>query len=431
MRKFLLICFSMFLLEDCVCWVDSDGMERNSPESYIELTQNHIAKKRKMEPDNKPQTAKKYGIVTNSIHDCPNFVKVVGDILKIDISSEEEAKSLLTNIFCVFKKRRNEVKNIEGKYRSTNILLWDGKLFLNGAMNISHCFDDFSYSTSDRCIHAYPTIQLCDLIDFKVIEMEAIQNIVNIFPKLWKILTTIQPDLDDEIRLSIGSFFNKTKGAKNDQEISKILQEYKKKYAKNKRKFELIELESRYVKSIRILGIDTPVCNSLEGEIRESFEISKDIIRTKINEFLEKFGKYIKLFNNEDGELFLNQVRKLKELNMTISKYLECAEILCLESQFNRYTHTEYMVRYFQKQNNAMKIPLYMISFFDACPNCEEKFAEITSQQEGKFNTIMISGFPYHSSRSDNGLELRKNSSNSVNSSFLQIRLNIDSCPDL
>ena len=89
------------------------------------------------------------------------------------------------------------------------------------------------------------------------------------------------------------------------------------------------------------------------------------------------------------------------------------------------------MVRYFRKQNNAMKIPLYMISFFDACPNCEEKFAEITPRQEGKFNTIMISGFPYRNSRSDNGLELRKNSSNSVNSSFLQIRLNIDSCSDL
>ncbi len=221
--------------------------------------------------------------------------------------------------------------------------------------------------------------------------MNAIADIYEIFPKLTEAFSYFP----------IQKFWNEAKFQKNS-EIGQTVLRYKEKYKPWSYKY--LELAANYIMSSRNLQINTIHMDFKQEDLLISYRKAEKTNK----DFLIKFGEYIGTFNKEDKDSFINQLQNIKNS-------LKEAPDLC--NMYKRYAHTEYMVKYLQKQNGNEAEPLYMVSYYDICQNCEKLLAETTKEENEKNNTIVISVHNYIDSR------YRDRPKDLVNKSFLQIHL--------
>jgi hypothetical protein len=335
----------------------------------------------------------RYGLVTESLDDCPDLINVVKQILKVDVSTKEDAEFLIMNVFRFAKLIRDDSEDIEGKYRSTNFIICDGQAYLNGGTNVTRLFDNFPlYDAKGNLLKRYKVTQLSDILGVDTKKLEAMRNVNNIYPKLEEWLNG--DELDDKIKFSIRCFWNKTKNEKNDQRILDILQDDQGKYCKDVKSSDKLLMTSEYIRSLHTLGVDTAHLKCNEKGLLSAFWKSREAVREQTDEFLEKFKRYIMEFKLEDGKLFENKLSEIRSLGT--EDYLEEVLDLWLNSEYRKYTHTEYLVQYQRKQDSKEETPLYMISLLDPCSDfCEEMLAKNTSG----YKTIVISGCPFKNSR--------------------------------
>ena len=120
---------------------------------------------------------------------------------------------------------------------------------------------------------------------------------------------------------------------------------------------------------------------------------------------IEEFRKYICVLNPGAEKSFSSDLEK-------VDSYLKEAPDLC--DKYKKYTDTERIVQYLRKKDNTQSEPLYMISFLDACADCEKEIAENTNE---KAITILISVCPFKDSRT------RERPEDQTNQNFIQIQL--------
>ena len=198
----------------------------------------------------------RYGLVTESLDDCPDLINVVKQILKVDVSTKEDAEFLIMKVFHFAELIRDDSEDIEGKYRSTNFIICDGQAYLNGGTNVTRLFDNFPlYDAKGNLLKRYKVTQLSDVLGADTKKLEAMRNVNNIYPKLEEWLNG--DELDDKIKFSIRCFWNKTKNEKNDQRILDILQDDQGKYCKDVKSSDKLLMTSEYIRSLHTLGVDT------------------------------------------------------------------------------------------------------------------------------------------------------------------------------
>ncbi len=352
-----------------------------------------------------------FGEVCRTEKECPQFVEVVKQAMGVNVKLQKGAERWSKDGFDVFKER-----NVEG----SNIIFWDGDVYVNGLFRVTRGFDDIRINGKK-----YHTIQLCEILGCPVNEMKAMQDIPNVFSRIESALRYFP----------IRSFWNESKSQKEYDEIDKILREHS---AEHPSYQDCLKCEADYVMGLRVLEIDTitptPDTGSVaqtsdvdttdlipeKNEFRESYRKANDVIRPKMNELLKKFGDYIISFDKDDGERFLEGLQQSEEKS-DLQSYICEVDKLCLT--YNRYTHTEYIVRYLQKKSEVSTKPLYALSFYDACGNCERMLAKTTPIEEGKLNTIIVSGSEYKASHEDKSSRKKDRNPAQVNKSFLQIQL--------
>ncbi|MBO6056452.1 MAG: hypothetical protein J6P84_05770 [Alphaproteobacteria bacterium] len=315
-----------------------------------------------------------FGKAQKRINNDSKFIEIVNKIFGISIHSREEAESLIWEAFNAFEPYK------KGK----NILFWNGKAYVNGALSI--------FPVSDLRIKGrnYHLTQLYEILGYKREDIEAVAIISNGFPLLNKAITWF----------SIKNFWKEAKVQK-DSQIDKTLQKHK----RSCRRFfhEHIECAANYIKAAKTLGIRTKDLDFSQKELSEPHNKAEGIVR----EFLDKFGDYIGEFNKKDQKQFIENMNHIKNLLYAPS----------LLEDYSIYAHTEYIVRYLQKRNREKTEPTYMASYYDMCRDCEILFAESTQQEVGKDNTIIISGYDYKLSRGRGHPQILSNKS------FLQIQL--------
>ncbi len=366
------------------------------------------------------QAHKKYGVVKHSLDDCPNIIEIVEQILKVDVSTREDAEFLIMNIFRFFKYINNDTKKIEGKLRRTNLIICDGRAYLNGGTNVTRLFDNFPlYNSNGDLLQRYQITQLSDIFKLDTKKLEAIRNVNNIHKKLegW----FYNNELDYQTKSFIRSFWNEMKNEQDDQQIWDALDDnHHPEYFKNPKTYNVMTFVAEYIVSLHTLKVDTVHLSYDEKGLFEAFEKSKKVAREKTDEFLEKFGEYIGELNSKDGKSFKKKLSKIKKSRT--EKYLNKAIHLWMNPRYNKYIHTEHMVQYQRKRSGTEKTPLYMISFLDPCEFCEEMLAESTSE----YKTIVISGCLFKSSR-DSDVNQKRNDLTFVNRDVSLIQLDSDS----
>lgn len=312
----------------------------------------------------------RHGLVID-LNECPNFVEIIKQSFGNDKDiTKDEALSLV--------KEAKDILKANGA--DTNLLFCNGYAFINGLMNVTHNFDDFSVGEKK-----YKAKQLCKEFGVSVEEIDAMYDIVNVYPRLKRILNSNKTD--NKIKPLIWSFWNETKNLKKNSEISEVLQNYQEKTHINNWHREKLLSESEYIKSLNVLKVDMSTLSFGRKGFFESFKIVKEIIIEKTNHLLEQFGKYIGFFDLNDGKEFLEKFEKLKATNPI--DYIQCAEDLC--SKYTRYTHTECIVEYLYRDQLE---PLNMVTVRDPCKFCEEMAAKITPEHPNRYSVI-ISGKRY------------------------------------
>ncbi|MCR4623352.1 MAG: hypothetical protein K5780_01690 [Alphaproteobacteria bacterium] len=386
------------------------------------------SKKAKTDSDS---NALRYGLVTESLDDCPDFINVVKQILKVDVSTKEDAEFLIMNVFRFSKHRRGDSTNIEGKYRPTNFVICDGRAFLSGRMNVTRLFDNFSlYNNDGNLLKQYEVIQLCDVLKLDTKKLEAIRNVNNIHKKLkdW----FYGNKADSKTKSFIRSFWNEARNEQDDQRIWDALDDsHHPEYFENPKTYNIMTFVAEYITALHTLKVDTARLKCDEKGLFKAFWESRNAVREQTDEFLEKFGEYIREFDKEfgtnDGESFFSELEKLKTKKFKTQEYLEATEKLCKQELFWHYAHAEHVMYSWRKQNGLDMKSLKFISFLHACPGCERLFARSTLKQEGILNTIMISVRPCGKTHNRLGNQNGENFENSVNSSFVQARLDMES----
>lgn len=349
------------------------------------------------------QVRKKYGVVKHSLGNCPNLINVVKQILGVDISSKEEAEFLIMNIFRFFGHVNDDTEGIEGKLRRTNLIIYDGQIYINGGTNVTRLFDNFPlYNTKGNLLKRYKVTQLSDILELDTKKLEAVRNVNNIYPKLKEWL--YGDELDDKTKFSIECLWSKMKDEKDDQLIWDALDDiHHSEYLKNPETYDLMTFVAEYIVALHTLKVDTAHLSCDKKGLLATFWKSRNAVREQTDEFLEKFGKYIGELNSKDGKSFKKALNKTRKFGT--KKYLNKAKSLWMDSRYNKYIHTEHMIQYQRKRSGTEGTPLYMISFLDPCEFCEKMLAENTSG----YKTIVISGCKYHGSRSSNINQKRKN----------------------
>jgi len=322
---------------------------------------------------------KKFGKVEETIQNSSTFIEGIKKIFGMRITSQVEGENVMIEAFNAFEQKKKGSKEQE-----RNLLFWNGKAYINGLLPVSQ---DFDYIYVNR--KKFPIVQLCEVLGYKTEEIEAAEMISEGFPYLIKAITWY----------SIKDFWEEAKEQNNSQ-IDKTLDKYLGTCQRFFHKY--LEWAAIYIKSSRTLKIKTKSMNFSEKGLLKSYNKAENLFE----ELLGKFGEYIKVFNEEDAKEFTEQVQNMENC------FLE-ATSLC--SDYSLYTHTEYIVRYLQIKNNHTG-PIYMISYYDLCKDCEKLFVECTKEEKNKDNTIVISGMEYKCSRQ------RGRPNILCNKSFLQIQ---------
>lgn len=306
-----------------------------------------------------------FGKAQSNIGD-EKFLKVINEAFGVHLVDRKEGESLVWEALNAFEPHK------KGK----NILFWNGKAYVSGL---------FSYVPDLRIGNRiYHVIKLYEILGYK--EIVALESIPAGFPFLKKSMNWF----------SIKNFWEEAR-KQEDSEMSETLQKHKglcKQYF-----HEYLEWAAEYIKSSRNLGINTKNLNLSSEGLLKPYKKAEKVMR----EFLEKFSNYIGEFNKEDQKRFIEDMNNTKNLLYAPSLF----------DDYGKYWHTEYMVRYLQKYNK----PIYGISYYDMCRQCEMLFAESTREELGKDNTIIISGYDYKMSRSQAHPYILSNKS------FLQVQL--------
>ena len=205
----------------------------------------------------------------------------------------------------------------------------------------------------------------------------------------------------------IQSFWDDIKDIPNTQ-ISCALDDYRRHF--KEWSHEYIKAAADYVISLRNLRINTKNLKLNSKNLDTSYYKATKKTQELFREYLKEFGKYIAYFNYDDSKNFLAEIRAAGRSQSALNRWIEIIQ----NPEYNRYTHTEYMIRY---QHRNKSTPLYLISFNDVCKNCEQMLAETTPQKNGKYNTVVVSAENYANSRSRNRLD------HLTNFSFLQLQL--------
>lgn len=308
-----------------------------------------------------------FGKAQKNIKD-EEFLKVINEAFGVHLFDRKEGESLIWEALNAFEPYK------KGK----NILFWNGKAYVSGL---------FSYVPDLRIGgKVYHVTKLYEVLGYKEKEIIALESIPNGFPVLEKSMNWF----------SIKNFWEKAK-VQNDSEIDGTLQKHRRSC---KRYFhEYLERAADYIKAARNLGINTKNLNlSLEG-LSKPYEKAEEVMK----EFLKKFSNYIGVFSKEDQNRFIEDINYTENLLYAPSLF----------DDYGKYWHTEYMVRYLQKHDK----PIYAVSYYDMCRQCEMLFAEFTREEPGKDNTIIISGYDYKMSRSKAHPYILSNKS------FLQVQL--------
>lgn len=342
-----------------------------------------------------------FGVVEHSIDKCPNLIEVVDQMLKVSTHSKKEAEGFVKSVLRTFGEHMGP---------SMNFLLWDGQIYLNGLIPIS----DFGDSLQIEGVREdpYPVVQLCDMLGYKDIKekkrLEAARGIAYSFPLLNKSLYWT----------SISAFLNEAKG-KTGVRIDSMLEERREKCEDLEVKY--LEAAADYIKSLRSLGIGTKYLRFNKNGLFESFNEAENKTRDLMKGYLNAFGNYISFLDPDDGNSFLEELDRVNNLQKPVS-YLVEAYKLWSRPEYNPYTHTEYMVWYQVKRDGLETKPLWVISFLDACLDCERLFARVISKKENstyktgfkrrrldsvkpstdnEYNVIIISGCDYKERRSN------------------------------
>lgn len=308
-----------------------------------------------------------FGKAQNYISD-ENFLKVINEAFGVHLIDRKEGESLVWEALNAFEHHK------KGK----NILFWNGKAYVSGL---------FSYVPDLRIRgKVYHVTKLYEILGYKEEEISALGSIPDGFPLLNKSMNWF----------SIKNFWEEAK-KQEDSEINETLQKHK---GLCKRYFhKYLECATEYIKSSRNLGINTKNLNLNSEGLLKPYKKAEKVMR----EFLEKFSNYIGEFNKEDQKQFIKDMNNTKNLLYAPSLF----------DNYGKYWHTEYMVRYLQKHDK----PIYSVSYYDMCRQCEMLFAESTREELGKDNTIIISGYDYKMSRSKGHPYILSNKS------FLQMQL--------
>jgi len=341
----------------------------------------------------KPQ----FGIRQKMPSDSVQFVEVVKKALGVnDINSRKEAITVIREVFQDFI---NE-KQSSGEGR-TNVLFWNGNAYLNGSIPIAYNFSNLRLKSKNK---DYQPLQLYEIFDFKFKEMYATKKIYERFPLLESMIdANVNKKRDQRSRFlqrskkrdTLLKFWNEARKNSDSKSVNKILKKY------SYKDHNYLKPAADYLISANSLGSDTKnVDLNREGLLKFYNEAEK-----KTKEFLEEFRKYICVLNPGAEKSFSSDLEK-------VDSYLKEAPDLC--DKYKKYTDTERIVQYLRKKDNTQSEPLYMISFLDACADCEKEIAENTNE---KAITILISVCPFKDSRT------RERPEDQTNQNFIQIQL--------
>ena len=348
-----------------------------------------------------------YGEVKHNIDECcygktsgeQAFVEITKDALKIkSIHSPEEAIDIMGELFNAFNVRREKDEDMKTYLGGKNIAFYKGKAYINGFFPIDYSYDNLYLTNGKRA--PYRVEQLYKVLGFNksaAKKIEAIGRMSNNFHMLEKSVNYFP----------IQSFWDDIKDIPNTQ-ISYALNDYRSHF--KEWSHEYIKAAADYMISLRGLGVDTRNLRLNLKNLHTSYYKATKKTQSLFGDYLKEFGKYIAYFNYDDSKNFLAEIRASSRSKSALDHWIDIIQ----SPEYNRYTHTEYMIRYQHRNKSA---PLYLISFNDVCKNCEQMLAETTPQKNGKYNTVVVSAENYANSRSRNRLD------HLTNFSFLQLQL--------
>ncbi|MCR4623287.1 MAG: hypothetical protein K5780_01335 [Alphaproteobacteria bacterium] len=348
-----------------------------------------------------------YGVVKHNINECcygktsgeQALVEVTKDALGIkNIHSPQEAIDTMEELFDAFNIRREKDEDMKTYLGGKNIAFYKGKAYINGFFPIDYSYDNLWLTNGKRA--PYHVKQLYEVLGFNksaAKKIEAIGRMSNNFHMLEKSVNYFP----------IQSFWDDIKDIPNTQ-ISCALDDYRRHF--KEWSHEYIKAAADYVISLRNLRINTKNLKLNSKNLDTSYYKATKKTQELFREYLKEFGKYIAYFNYDDSKNFLAEIRAAGRSQSALNRWIEIIQ----NPEYNRYTHTEYMIRY---QHRNKSTPLYLISFNDVCKNCEQMLAETTPQKNRKINTVVVSAENYANSRSRNRLN------HLTNFSFLQLQL--------
>lgn len=364
------------------------------------------------------------GVVGNHINQCSQiesdgkraFVGISKDALGIEnISSSEEVINIMDELFRAFVVRRNKDEETKTYLGGKNLAFYKGDAYINGLIPTNYGYDNLWLKSGKR--KPYHVKQLYEVLGFNKNEAKKLENMTRIRNNFYVLFNSSEKHY-------VRSFWNKIRG-KTYSEINTLLNaelkqygDWSYEYGENEcaEESEKIKAVSDYIKALHGLGIatkDWELSKDLEPRLKtlhKSYCEAAAKTQKVLEKYLEEFGKYITYFDIDDGVEFLTTIYQLSSSKAALDCWIKTFS----EPKYKRYTHTEYMIRYMHRNETT---PLCIISLNDACKICEQMLAKTTSQESGRYNTIIISAQKYANSRARERLD------DNTNFSFLQIQM--------
>lgn len=330
-----------------------------------------------------------YGVVKHDIYGEPSgeqfFMEVTKDALGIkNIHSPQEAIDKMQELFDAFEIRRKKDILQQIQLGGKNLAFYKGKAYINGLIPTIDIYDHLYLKTDQKS--EYQVVQLYEVLGVNKEYSKKIETLARL-NKCFNLLTHSIENFPIQ-------FWNNIRGKDNSQ-IDAASNKYRKTY--NNWNYKL-QATVDYIKSLQDFGIDT---RNLELSqelalnmqmLHNTYSEASQKVQNILAKYLEEFGKYIAYFNIYDSVKFLNEIYQLSKTYFLLDYWIDVIK----RPEYNRYTHTEYMIRYLH-QNELT--PLYMISFFDVCKICEKMLAETTPEKSWRYNTFVVSAKKYANSR--------------------------------
>ena len=346
------------------------------------------------------------GVVKHYINQCSYveissehvFVNIIKEALGINnIRSPQEAINIMDELFKAFNKRKEKDKLQQTQLGGKNLAFYRGKAYINGLIPTNYGYDNLYLKNAKR--PHFQVVQLYEVIGFDKVEAQKIEDMTRIRDNSAILM-------ESSVEFYIRCFWNDIKGKTNFQ-IDALLQEQLQKYKKLSQEYdkvqciqeyEKIKATADYAKSLHNLGIDTKnleLTKDFASNVEKLHELYRKATKMTyeiLEKYFEEFGKYVSYFSIDDSVEFLNEIHQLSKAPSAIDTWIGVIR----KPEYNRYTHTEYMIRYIHRNEST---PLCMISFYDVCKSCEKMLAETTTEESWKYNTLVVSAQEYANSR--------------------------------